>query len=133
MKPLLIFCSAFILFIAGCSKKETTENNGITGKWKLKEQYWSIGDANVNWTAVETSKQAVIEFHGDSSFTFSANFPKADLQLNRFQLVGNELNMSSTLNSNTDKWYVNNLDNNKLELSIFRCIEGCAYRFVAVK
>lgn len=133
MKSIILFCSALILIIAGCSKDKTTENNGLIGKWKLKEEYWSIGDNTIRWTPVEESKQSVIEFHADGSFTFSANFQKADLQLNRFVLAGSEVNMSSTLNSNTDTWYISYSDNKRLEISIFRCFEGCSYKFVAIK
>lgn len=130
----ILFCVLSILLITGCSKEEEViENNGLLGKWKLKEEWWSPGDNKIVWSPVEKNKQSVIEFRFDSTFIFSSNFQKADLQLNRYQLTGDELNMSSTINSNTDKWYVYFVDNKLLELTIFRCIEGCLYRFVPTK
>ena len=119
--------------MAGCSKDKTIENNGLIGKWKLKEEYMSTGDNNVIWKPVQPADQSTIEFHADSSFTFSANFPKANLQLNKFSLAGGELIMSSTLNSNTDTWYVRVRDNKRLELSILKCKDGCYAAFIAVK
>jgi len=93
----------------------------------------SIGDNNVIWKPVDPADQSTIEFHADSSFTCTANFEKANLQLNKFSLVGDALIMSSTLNSNTDTWYVRFRDNKRLELSILRCFEGCYSAFKAVK
>jgi uncharacterized protein (TIGR03066 family) len=131
MRPIL-FCFFSFLLVAGCSKKDTEktiENNGILGKWKLKEQFISPG-AGGQWNKVPVSEQSVIEFLSNGKFHFSTNFQKANLQLDKYQLTGNELNMSSTLTNNTDKWPINYSDNTKLELSIFLCFEGCSYRFV---
>ena len=119
--------------MTGCSKDKTTENNQLVGKWKLKEGYMSNGSNNVQWTPVQTADQSIIEFHADSSFTYTPNFSKANLELNKFSLVGDALMMSSTLNSNTDRWYIRFRDNKRLELSILRCFEGCYSAFIAVK
>lgn len=126
-----LFCIFSLLVITTCTKKDNIENNGLLGKWKLKEEFRSPG-AGGQWYKVAENEQSVIEFLSDGTFIFSANFKKADLQLNRYQIVGNELNMLSTVNNNTDKWYINYLNNKKLELSIVACFEGCPYRFVPV-
>ncbi len=135
MKTLLLSLLSVIL-MAGCDKEkseqDSIENDGLLGKWKLKEEYKSPG-AGGQWYPVAEAQQAIIEFKADGSFNYSSNFRKADMQLDRYQFNGTQLNMSSTTSGNTDTWYVNYLDNKKLEVAVFACFEGCSYRFVPTR
>jgi hypothetical protein len=119
-----------IFLVTGCTKKqEQSESVSIVGKWELIETYWSIGGPG-NWHPFTSPEPVIIEFTAAENFNYTANFPKADLKLNRYTLsASNIVNMSSTNNNNTDRWYIQHIDNDRLDISIYMCFEGCAYRF----
>ncbi|MBL7740121.1 MAG: hypothetical protein JNK14_12965 [Chitinophagaceae bacterium] len=132
MRSVLLLSVCFLL-LAGCAKKlKPTDRTDITGKWRLTEQYVSIGGPG-SWQPFVSLLPVIVEFHANGEFTYSIGFPKASLQLNRYSFAGNSLSMSSTLNTNTDTWPVHSLADNKLEISVYTCFEGCAYRFTSVE
>jgi hypothetical protein len=126
-----IYILISVVFFAGCTKKqEKKENYGLVGKWKLAETFISPG-AGGSWQPYSSAAPVIIEFTSGGNFNYSSNFPKASLQFNQYSLSGSSVNMSSSANSNADTWYIHYLDNTRLDISIYTCFEGCAYRFVA--
>lgn len=104
----------------------------LTGKWQATERFTSPG-AGGSWNKLAESDRFLIEFKTDSTFSYSANFPKADSLFSVFRTNGPELNVSSSVNSKTDRWYWGIDQECRLSLSIFTCIESCPYRLVRVK
>lgn len=126
----LTYVLAALVFLTGCTKKQQKENNALIGKWRLIAIFESPG-AGGSWHTY-TGIPVVIEFTADGNFYYTSAFPKASLQLNKYTRSGNALAMSSTNSTNTDTWYIGYVDNIRLDLSIYTCIEPCAYRFVPV-
>jgi len=130
MKYIHLVCFFFV-FIVGCKKTVNdlpvcTENQTIVGKWKATQRFWSPG-AGGNWHTLTSAEQFTIEFKSDSTFIYSANFPKADSQFSIYSMNGMVLKISSAVNSKTDTWYWKIDDECRLNLGLFPCIEGCPF------
>lgn len=117
-----------------CQKNEIVTGSGLIGKWKAIEQFQSPGSGG-QYHPLPVNGQFLFEFIKDSSFAYSPNSPKADSLFNMFSVNGNEIKMYSSLNSKTDTWYLHGDVNNtsEISISIFTCIEGCAYKFVRIR
>ena len=128
-----------LLFLAAlscwsCTKNATEEDsaiyingNGLVGKWKAVEQFISPGIGG-SWNALAQEKRFVIEFKADSSFAYSANFPKADSGFVRYSTNSTLINVRNSGGTKADAWYYNPDPANTLDLGVFQCYEGCAYR-----
>ena len=119
--------------IVSCSKREEKLVSGddapIAGRWIYKQRFWSPG-AGGSWNAVPTADQAIIEFTADGRFSYSPNFDKASLLFDRYRRDSNVVTVSSTANANVEKWYIQYIDNQQLDISLMTCFEGCPYRFI---
>jgi len=120
------------VLIASCTPEKDIYNGKfiISGKW-IATQRWSSPGNGGSWYNLPLAEKFTVEFKADSSFSYSANFPKADSLFNRYSISGNSVIMSSSLNNKQDVWYYFNDSSstpNQMSLSIFRCIEGCSYR-----
>lgn len=136
MKALLLISLLFIELLS-CKRNAIDESictikGDLTGKWEATEQFSSPG-AGDSWNLLASDKRFTIEFKSDSSFIYSANFPKTDFLFSKYTLLGSAITISSSVNSNRDTWYYNFDNQCRLNLSIFLCIEGCPYRLIAVK
>ncbi len=127
------FCVCLLLF-SSCKKNEIITGSGLIGKWKAIEQFQSPGNGG-QYLPLPDNKQFFIEFKQDSSFTYSSTFPKADSLFNRFSVNGYEIAVYSSVNNKTDTWYIHGdlIDSSEIRISIFTCIEGCAYKLVRTK
>lgn len=136
MKRLLCFALCFI-FISSCKKnadKTEAANNPVAGKWRIFEQYFSPGYP-VDWTPFVTGLPAIIEFKANGELTCTSGFPESGKQYNRYVFVPGTnpnqpgtIEVSSTQNSNTANWRLWALSTDEMDLSIYFCYEGCAYR-----
>lgn len=116
-----------VFLIVACNKKKDDVFNGsLTGKWIAKERFSSPGVGG-SWNTLSIDQQFTIDFKSDSSFTYSANFPKADSLFSQYRLSGSMINVSSLANSKTDQWFYEIESNGRLSLGIFMCFEGCSY------
>ena len=123
------------LFITGCSKKQQqrVSDDGLVGKWKLTETFWSPGRAG-SWHPVSLPDQYIIDFRETGKLSYSANFYMADSLFNRYSVAGDTILVSSTVNNKTDEWLYS-YDGQELIINFnvrIMCIEGCASRFRAV-
>lgn len=132
MRKFVIFCCLFLL-LAGCSKKQqkTIINDSIIGKWKAVELFTSPGFGGT-WNALSVSKQFTITFKNDGTFSYSANFPKADLKFDMYTLSGTQISAGTPLSSYAENWYISIVNNKVMHLQIYPCIEGCPYKLVPV-
>ena len=130
MKHLLYIFFCFVL-ISGCKKhgpEDRVSDHGLVGKWTLTETFMSPG-AGGSWYPYNGAAPMNIEFTGTGEFICTSNFPRANMQYNRYTLSGSKVDVSSTNNSNTDTWTIHYLDANRLDIAILACFEGCDYRF----
>jgi len=124
------------LFITGCSKKQEQKvsNDGLVGKWKLTEVFWSPGGPG-SWHPVSLPDQYIINFRENGKLSYSANFYMAHSFFDRYSVTGDTILVSSTLNNKTDEWRYS-FDGSDLIINFnvrVVCIEGCASRFRTVK
>lgn len=134
MKHLFSFFFVTCFFCSSCKKNEIITGSGLIGKWKAIEQFQSPGSGG-QYFPLPANEQFLFEFKQDSSFVYSLNSPKADSVFNRFSVNGNEMRMYSSINNKADTWYLhgNGINTSEISISIFTCIEGCAYKFVRIK
>lgn len=128
-----------IIAIAACNKKQSeasidyADGYGLAGKWLSMERFVSPGSAGA-WYPIPANQRFTIEFGANSLFNYSLNFPKADSVFNHYTVNGRNVNMTSSLTNKQDTWYLGDTTiHNELNLAIFLCIEGCAYKLVRVK
>jgi hypothetical protein len=138
MKSAALTVLLVILFFS-CTKQAADPDdtvyisgNGLVGKWKAVEQYVSPGFGG-SWNALGQDKRFLIEFKADSSFTYSANFPKGDSGYTLFSTNNTSINVRNGSGSKTDAWYYNPNPGDTLVLGVFQCYEGCAYRLRRVQ
>lgn len=130
----LFAVAIFTIIGIACNKRGTVEDDGyvyitgsgLVGKWLAKESFVSPGGGTI-LVDLPRDKWFTMEFKADSSFTYSANFPKADSLFSQYSLSGYWMSVSSLVNSKTDRWYYDLGADDKLELGIFMCFEGCSY------
>ena len=105
---LLLFL--MVATIAGCSKSkdEPSENNSITGSWKLEMTRADPGDGSGKFITY-TGDPVFIQFNADGTFTDSR---KNDYD--RYQVNGDMITLSNSTNSNTYKLSVQELNSSKL-------------------
>lgn len=131
----ILAISLVFLSLAGCSKKQqkTVINDGIIGKWKAIEHFTSPGYGGT-WSALPISEQFIITFKNDGTFSYSANFPKENLEFDTFTLSGTQINVfrDGGLSSYAENWYIRIVDNRVMNLQIYPCIEGCPYKLIPV-
>ena len=123
-----------LTFLIVCNKnsKNAVYPSELAGKWKLTEQYISTGGPG-EWHSVPANNIIFLEFKSTGEFLHSSNFPHADSLFDRYNFGNNKVTATSSLNNKTAIWPVHYLDNNKLEISLLMCFEGCAYRFISAE
>ncbi len=131
----IIFAFVFFTILGfSCNKQVVVEDDGyvyitgsgLAGKWVAKESFVSAGGGAI-LVDLPRDRWFTMEFKSDSSFTYSASFPKADSLFSQYSLSGSWMSVSSLVNSKTDRWYYNLGADDKLELGVFMCFEGCSY------
>ena len=131
---------ALLMVVLSCNKKPDVQEDGyvyisgsgLGGKWLAKEKYVSAGGGPIP-VNLPREQWFTMEFKSDSSFTYSANFPKTDSLFSQYSLSGFYINVTSTVNTKRDSWIYEFMPDGNLDLSLFRCFEGCSYRLRRIR
>jgi hypothetical protein len=95
---------ALLMVVLSCNKKPDVQEDGyvyisgsgLGGKWLAKEKYVSAGGGPIP-VNLPREQWFTMEFKSDSSFTYSANFPKTDSLFSQYSLSGFYINVTSTV------------------------------------
>lgn len=119
---LLIFQAVFLWC---CNKSSVTHNEGIVGKWKLRDHFYSTGGPTVQ-EAIDPQNPRIIEFHADGRITTNDSTFGSD----HFLLKNDSVMTLITNNSNLDVRY--SLADTLLGIYP-PCFEPCGYKYVPAK
>lgn len=129
-KAIIILLFTSIAF--ACKKEQAVLNNGITGKWELTDSYNGLGLARGIWVKVDNNMKHAIEFKTNGTFISNAQLY---YNANAYELQDDSsiifLN-ASEISGDLRYYYTLEQDNSILTISP-HCLEGCAYRYKAIR